>query len=44
MGVVGLEGGGNDFAVFDGFAVPALFAEGVDDGVELSGDGHVRGR
>lgn len=36
MGVVRFEGGGDDLAVFDGFAMPALFAEGVDDGVELS--------
>lgn len=41
---MGFEGGGDDFAVFDSFAVPALFAEGVDDGVELSGMSHVRGR
>lgn len=36
MGVVRFESGGDDLAVFDRFAVPALFAEGVDDGVELS--------
>ena len=36
VGVVGFESGGDDFAIFDRFAMPALFAESIDDGVELS--------
>lgn len=37
VGVVGLEIGGDDLAALDGLAMPAVAAEGVDDGLELEG-------
>lgn len=42
VSVVGFKRGGDNLTVFDGFAMPALLAEGVDDGVELSGVSHGR--
>jgi len=37
---VGFKCRGDDFAIFDRFAVPTLSAKGVDDGVKLSGACH----
>lgn len=37
VGVVGLKSGLDDFAAFDLLALPALLAEGVDDGLQLDG-------
>ena len=35
VGVVGLECSGEDLAALDGFTVPALSPEGIDDGMKL---------
>ena len=42
VGVMRLERGGENLATLDGFAVPALSPEGIDDGMELPGNCHGR--